>query len=375
MAELRVMAEGTEASGHGGEVFALGFSPDGAFVLSGGWDGHVRLWETTTGAPVTALRTSDKAISACAVAPGGRRWLTGGLDGMLVTWEAATHQRLASVLAHTRPISAIQFSADDTLLATASWDCTITLSSPTGDGERRTLAGHDDIIGGCRFTPDGGHLFSWSHDRTARVWDLAGGQAAATLKGHSERVTAGAVAPDGLWAATGARDQVLVLWDLRAERPARSVCLGGEVRACFFLLDGESLVSIDSNGRVVLHALPDLEERQELLTRWPVQCADLAPTGGLLALGCDDGQVRFVTVDGLDAAPLLVTPTQTTRQTQSRLQRFFGRACVTHAYACTCPTCRHDFELPNGSLGQAARCPSCRRSLRVSQVARAAQPT
>jgi len=221
-------------------------------------------------------------------------------------------------------------------------------------------------------SPYGGHLFSWSHDRTARVWDLARGQAAATLKGHRDRVTAGAIAPDGLWGATGARDRVLMLWDLRTERAARSACLGGEVRGCFFLPDGESLVTIDNHGRVVLHSLPDLGERQELLTRRAVQCAELAPDGGAIALGGEDGRVSFLAVDGLEAAALLVTPTQTTRPTASRWRRLFGGPPLTHTYACTCPRCRHAFELPNGALGQPASCPSCRRSLRLSQVARPA---
>jgi WD40 repeat protein len=369
---LRLRTDGPDSGGHGGEVFALAFSPDGGFVLSGGWDGHLRLWEATTGAPVTALRASTKPISACAVAPGGGEWLAGGMDGMLTAWDPTTHRQLSAVLAHTRPISTILYSPDGSALVTASWDCSIALENRSGPPERRVLVGHDDIVAGCRFTPDGSHLVSWSFDTTARVWHLARGQCFARLEGHQDRITAGAVSPDGLWAATGARDRTLTLWDLRAERAALSRRLGGEVRACFFLLDGESLVTIDQHGRLVLHSVPDLEERQELPTRRAVQCAELAPDGSAIALGCADGRVGFVAVDGLDCAPLFVTPTQHTRQTQSTLQKLLGRKRVVHAYACTCPTCRHAFELPNGALGQPASCPSCRRSLRLSQVARLA---
>lgn len=375
MTQLRLMTAGPETGGHGGEVFAVAFTPDSGFVLSGGWDGHLRLWEVSSGAPVTALRASPKAISACAVAPDGKQWLSGALDGMLSCWDPTTHRPLSAVLAHTRPISALLFSADGKVLATASWDCGIGLWNRAREHDGRVLIGHGDIVGGCRFTPDGGHLFSWSHDRTARVWDLARGQVVATLDGHADRVSAGAVAPDGPWAATGTRDGALTLWDLRTERPAHSACLGGEVRACFFLLDGESLVTVDHHGRIVLHSVPELQGRQELTTRWPVQCAELAPAGGTIALGCEDGRVRFVAVDGLDDAALLVTPTKTTRHTQTRLERLFGRRRVTHAYACTCPSCRHAFELPGGALGQPASCPGCGRPLRLSRVARVAQPT
>ena len=84
------------------------------------------------------------------------------------------------------------------------------------------------------------------------------------------------------------------------------------MRACLFLPDGRSLVSIDGQGRVVLHALPGLEQRQEILTRRRVQCAELAPDGSVIALGCEDGGVAFLMVDGLDADVLVVTPTETT---------------------------------------------------------------
>jgi WD40 repeat protein len=369
--QLRLMTGGPNAGGHGSEVCSLAFTPDGGFVLSGGWDGQLRLWEVSTGAQVTALCASAKAISACAVAPDGRQWLAGALDGMLSSWDPATHRQLAVVLAHTRPVSALLFTADGRSLVTASWDRSLGVWQRVLAHDGRLLTGHDDIVAGCRLTPDGGHLFSWSHDGTARVWDLARGAAVVTLRGHTDRVTAGAVAPDGVGAATGARDRVLTLWDLTTERPAQSACLGGEVRACFFLPDGESLVSIDNHGRVVLHALPDLDQRQELATGQAVQCAELAPAGGTIALGCADGRVRLVAVDGLDAAALLVTPTHK-RLAPSRLRRLFGGRHVRHAYACTCPSCRHAFDLPGAALGQAASCPACRRQLRLSRVARPA---
>ncbi len=372
MPQLRLMTGGPDAGSDGGEVFSVAYAPEGGFVLSGGWDGHLRLWQISTGAQVTALHASPKAISACAVAPDGKQWFSGALDGLLSAWDAATHRPLASVLAHTRPISTILFSPDGRQLTTASWDRTIGVWNRVRQREGRVLFGHDDMVAGCRFTPDGAHLFSWSHDRTARVWELARGQTRATLSGHTDRLTAGAVSPDGLWAATGARDRVLTLWDLRAERPAHSACLGGEVRGCFFLPDGESLVSIDQNGRVVLHSVPCLREQQELLTRRAVQCAEVAPDGTTLALGCEDGRVAFLAVDGLEVGPLLVTPAPAATPAPSRWQRLFGGRPVSLAYACTCPGCRHAFELPDAALGQAAACPSCRRRLRVSGVPRPA---
>ena len=56
--QLRLMTGEAEAGGHGGEVFTIAFAPDGDLVLSGGWDGHLRLWDVHSGAQVTALAAS-----------------------------------------------------------------------------------------------------------------------------------------------------------------------------------------------------------------------------------------------------------------------------------------------------------------------------
>lgn len=374
MPQLRVVSNGLDVGEPGGEIFACSFSPEGMLVLSGGWDGQLRLWEGSTGAPVTALPASQKPLSACAVSPDGKQWLAGSMEGLLTLWDPALHIQRSSLLAHTRPVSAIVFAPDGLTIATAAWDRRLVLWRDLGDRDGRPLLGHEDIITGCRFTPDGSRLVSWSHDRSVRIWEVLSGRIVSQFTGHHDRVTAGAVSPDGCWVATGARDRVMKLWNLQTEREEHAICLGGEVRGCQFLLDGSSLVSVDSTGRVVLHSLPDLRAYDELLTRWPVQCMELSPRGDLLAFGCSDGLVRFLALDGLDEFPLVVTPTQTQRITQSRFERLLGRRRLTHAYSCTCPVCGQQFELPEGVLGADAMCPACRRRLRLSRVARVAQP-
>src|SRR5262249_15297079 len=150
-------------------------------------------------------------------------------------------------------------------LATASWDRQVTLWAANQERDSRTLAGHTDIVAGCCFTPDGGTLVSWSHDRTIRLWDAARAKPLAELKGHQDRVTAGGVSPDGQWFASGARDRLVKLWDLKGGSEAGSVQLGAEIRACLFLLDAESLVVVDADGRLTVHRLPELEIQSELV--------------------------------------------------------------------------------------------------------------
>jgi WD40 repeat protein len=367
---LRLAAAGPVPNGHNGEVFACSFTPDGEFVLSGGWDGHLRLWHATTGAAVTGLDTRGKPVSACAVAPSGNFWLAGSLDGQLSIWDAVGQTLARCFLAHTRPISAIVFGADEATLVTASWDRRVIVWDLRRDRDAQPLMGHTDGVSGCRFTPDGKRLLSWGHDGSLRLWGLKPLGPVATLTGHTDRVTAAAVSPDGRWAASGSRDGVLKLWDLEGQQEVKSAAAGAEVRACFFLLDGATLVAADMHGRVAMYGVPDLEFRDGVTTSLVIQCADLDSAGSRIALGCGDGRVSFVHVEGFDETPLLVTATQTSRRTATALQRLLGRSTLQHAYACVCPVCRHTFEVPRAHADHPAPCPGCRRKLRLSAALR-----
>ena len=370
--ELQLLPVEPGTASHGGEVYSCAYSPDGAGVLSAGWDGRLRLWEAHSGAQIAEVTVGSKPLSACALSPDGKRWLAGSLDGMVSTWDPLGQSQVAIFLAHTRPLSAILFAPDGKHLVTASWDRTLAVWKVGAERDCRSLAGHEDIVAGCRIAPDGKTVLSWSHDRTLRTWDLARALPQQTLVGHQDRVTAAAISPDGCWIASGSRDQTLRLWDLQTGQQTAAVDIQGEVRVCFFLLDGQSILVVDGHGRLTWHGVPDLEERAELFAGLTVQCGDLAPSGNQLALGCDDGRLHFIAVQGCEGSPLVVTPLETKRRTRTVLDRLFGRTRLTTSYSCTCPACGRCSELQSPRPGQSASCSHCGRSLRLSGLMRVA---
>ncbi len=371
MVTLRI-ANAPDLEKHDGEVFCCTYTPDGAFVLSAGWDGHLRLWEASSGNHLSALKAGPKPLSACAVTPDGQCWVAGSMEGLLTFWEACSHSLLAQYVGHTRPVSAVCFSPDGQLMATASWDRNVCLrGAGRKDRDAVTFSAHSDIVAGCRFLPHVAGLLSWSHDGTLRVWDVESGEERAVLRGPGGRVTAGAVAPDGRWAASGSREGELVLWDLESGAQVEGLKLPAEVRGCFFLLDGASLLIVDAEGRLGAFSLPGLELQSQEQLGYPVQCGELVPGGTQLALGCGDGRVRLVAVEGLENSPLLVTATRSTRQVAGRW-RLFGRPRTTHVFECTCPACRRPIELHEKLPSHPVPCPHCRQPLRYSAQTRVA---
>lgn len=366
MVNLRLQRTGNGPA-HQGGLSACAYSPDSKFLLTGGWDGHLRLWEPSNGHHLASFRASEKPLSACAVSPNGKCWVSADLDGMLARWDSLTQQRTGYFLAHPRPVSAIFFSPDGQTMATASWDRSLMLWNAAGEEcERRTLSGHHDIVAGCCFSADGKTLLSWSHDRTIGLWDVKRCQQTGRFPEHGDRVTSAAMSPDGLWAASGSRDRRLHLWNLKQRKQAAALSTSAEIRACFFLLDAAALVTAEANGLVRLFSVPDFQEHMSLATSLPIQCAALAPSGGQLALGCEDGKVHFLALDGFDNTPLLITATATSRVTQTAWQKLLGKSVVVHSFLCVCPACRESFELTEKD--QPAPCPNCRRKVRVGAL-------
>jgi len=362
---LRLLNTERTGEGHEGEIFSCAFAPDGSFVLSGGWDGQLRLWDTSTGLSLTALRASPKPLSCCAFAPDGKQLISGSMEGMLGFWDAVSHHPLQTFLAHTRPISSIRYAPNGEQLATSSWDRQIVLRKMGKEREGKTLSGHKDIVAGCRYTQDGSRLLSWSYDGTLRLWDAASGSLMHTLTGHEDRVTTAAITPDGQLAVSGGRDGSIKLWDLQQGSELASLSQAAEFRGCFCLADSQSVVAVDANGWMVLLSVPALEVQAELNTGLKVMCGDLAPASNQIALGGENGQVSLVALEGFEDAPLLVTATQDVKTAATFFTRLLGQTNGGTTYSYTCPAC-HQHSKAAQLPDKVFPCPQCRRRLRIS---------
>jgi WD40 repeat protein len=365
---LRLQTSEGVPEGHSGEVFACGYSPDGAMVVSAGWDGFLRAWDAGTGTTLAAIPAATKPLSACAVAPDGMTWLSGSMEGWLTSWDPASQVPLWTFMAHTRPVSSIRFAPDGQMMATTSWDRQVALRKAGNEREPRFLANHLDIVAGCCFAAAGRQLLSWSYDGTVRLWDVAAAREVALLGDHGTRVTAGDVSHDGHWAVTGAMDGGLKLWSLTDMTETGAAVLPAEVRGLFLLPDGSSFVAMDAEGLISLLSAPGFEVQDQLSLDAKIQSGALAPLADQLALGGEDGWVRFVAIEGFEEAALPVTVTQGVRLTSSGLDRLFGRtrSHPTHRFAC--PACRQGSELPGPAPEGEFTCPACHRRLRVAST-------
>ncbi len=106
-------------SGHGANISALLFSPDGKFIVSGSEDSTLKLWDANSGAELRALRGHTNIVTAVALSSDGSQIASASLDHTLRVWSAATGQCLTSFRGPVPAVYLLKISPDSSSLITA----------------------------------------------------------------------------------------------------------------------------------------------------------------------------------------------------------------------------------------------------------------
>ena len=160
-------------------VSSVDFSPNGHRIVTGGWDGSLRLWNFTTGELVLGpIEVGPSSVRSVAFSPKGDRLVAGGDEGTLRLWNAATGAAVGDPLqVHDGPINSIDFSPNGNRIVTGGKDGTLRLLDATnGVALTKPLRGHNHSINSVTFSPNGRLIASLGADGKVRLWgDLPSG--------------------------------------------------------------------------------------------------------------------------------------------------------------------------------------------------------
>jgi eukaryotic-like serine/threonine-protein kinase len=243
---------------HVTQLWSVAFSPNGAWLATGGKDGIVRVFDAGAGREHAALFTGSTNVSGLAFSPDGHRLYAAGwgMDGVKV-FDPARDPRGRSVRGFPEQTAALTFDKEGLRILGASWTGGELASADPVDGTvqvDRLLAVSDSRRwprGDFAFSADGTRLAAPTRrDRTeVGVLDLALGRRVATLRGSGGEIMAVAFRADGQSVATaavgGAKGQPLVtVWDLASGRAIRTFDAGPHpVEVLAFSNDGQKLAA------------------------------------------------------------------------------------------------------------------------------------
>lgn len=213
----------------GARVLAVAFAPDDIHVACGLSDGRLGIWATgekVTNWPddghsdveeltVSLTAKHDDAVWALAFSRDGRFLVSGSDDSTARLWTGTDLQPVGSPLAgHTGPVRSAAFSPDGALIATGSQDATVRIWNSQTQAVVQVIESPSTRIHSVAFSPLGQHVASAASDNSIRIWDASSGRAVAQLlNSNDEGVSSVVFSPDGTRVAAGSAKGVVRIWD------------------------------------------------------------------------------------------------------------------------------------------------------------------
>ncbi|MCA9470211.1 MAG: WD40 repeat domain-containing protein [Nitrospira sp.] len=173
-----------EELGHNGTVTSLALNKQATFLISGGHDGTVRLWN---------LREI-----------GSMQYL---LDyrGAFVDFTDAYPPR---------EVMSVDIDQKGELVVAGFRDRTVRIWSLNNDETTKVMRGHKGGVLAVSINPASTLVASGGHEPVVRVWDLQTGAQIKVFEGHVGSVNSVKFTSDGMRVITGGQDGVLRIWDV-----------------------------------------------------------------------------------------------------------------------------------------------------------------
>jgi len=283
---------------HGHSVTTLAFSPVDDLLVSGSWDGKVKIWNWRDRLPAGEWDVGGR-VQATAFSPDGR-WLAVRKSGYgCQLWDVAAGREIAEFKDPAAGFGgAVAFSSLGNVLAVSAAGGAIQLWNPHTRSRVATLSGHATPATALIFTRDGKTLYSAAEDLSVRLWDLATKSEVASLKGHTRWVSSLALSPDESCLASSSGDGTIRIWDLKLRQEklqlTNHVTLAWDVK---FSPDGRLLASSGADQRIRLWDTTTWQEvkvlKGHLNEVWRLA---FSPDGQALVSGGKDESVKLWSV-------------------------------------------------------------------------------
>ena len=294
-----------------GATYAVGLSGDGTRLVTCGFEGTARLWQTDADGKLLqkfdrqlGLQNESQKIEQATWSPDEKSVATVHGDGILRLTRVTDGTGIGELRVEGDPIVLARFASEDGELFVATRSGDIYRWHPETKSDAKKIGSHGSSITAMAIVADGSKLISCAQGGSIQVRNLADGRELASLKADSA-VTCAIPDPTGVWVVTGHSDGRVRWWDLeqsteissdiRLAHPVQAVAMasiGGTIAVAAH--SSIELLSLTIDKKIVKVAGRKLLTVPDSLITHLV----MANNGEQLLLGDSSGQLRVWSASG-----------------------------------------------------------------------------
>jgi len=234
----------TVLSGHTDWVRCLTFSLDGIFLVSGGHDLIVKLWDVQTGGVIKDFCGHTTIVSSVSISPDCNTIASGSWDRTIRLWHVQAGDCFCVIAEFNSWINSVSFSPNNPwFLMSASNDNTVLQWDLNGCQIGPTYKGK-----GVAFSLDGTHFISWG-DQIATVRNSSSRAVVTELQVPEYGFDCCCFSPNGKFVA-GSAYYTSYIWDITGLDPHLIATLIGHTCSITSLIFSSSLISASEDETI-----------------------------------------------------------------------------------------------------------------------------
>jgi WD40 repeat protein/predicted Ser/Thr protein kinase len=279
-------------TGHKDIVESIAIAPNGEIIVSGSYDGTIKLWSLRTGELQNTLKGHNNRITCIAISPDGQTIASGSYDQTIKLWSLSTGKFLQTLEDRPDRVRDIAFSPNgQVLLSIGEWE--IKLWAVRTGKLLRILAGNSQAARLVAFSPDSNTCAIGSLNGTLEMWHPNIGRQLRTFGNRICGIGAIAFSPDGQILASGSGNTI-DFWQPQTGKLINSFSIDSDsISSLVFSPDGKILAS--ASGTIVEMWNVETNKRLSKLSGHakPVYSLAFNPEGDILVSGAGDQTLKI----------------------------------------------------------------------------------